>query len=109
MSDARERKKMLIFGEERRQLRGGAAIGGRPSQRLAVAAPDLEHILTRGGDTPSLFTVPEIRCETVWVTMRDGVRLTTDLYLPPIRPAPAIAVRTPYGRAVDKFVGVFLS
>ena len=33
------------------------------------------------------------------VTMRDGVRLATDLYLPPETPAPAIVVRTPYGRA----------
>ena len=33
------------------------------------------------------------------VTMRDGVRLATDLYLPPEKPAPAIVVRTPYGRA----------
>jgi uncharacterized protein len=41
--------------------------------------------------------------------MRDGVRLATDLYLPPACPAPAIAMRTPYGRANDKFVGAFLS
>ena len=31
--------------------------------------------------------------------MRDGIRLATDLYLPADGPAPAIAVRTPYGRA----------
>ncbi len=41
--------------------------------------------------------------------MRDGVRLATDLYLPPKLPAPAIALRTPYGRASDKYVGVFLA
>ena len=41
--------------------------------------------------------------------MRDGVRLRTDLYLPPVVPAPAIAVRTPYGRAASGFVGRFLS
>jgi uncharacterized protein len=35
----------------------------------------------------------------VLVPMRAGVRLATDLYLPPITPAPAIAVRTPYGGA----------
>src|SRR5581483_242147 len=33
--------------------------------------------------------------------MRDGVRLATDLYLPPSLPAPAIAMRTPYGRAAS--------
>jgi len=32
------------------------------------------------------------------VSMRDGVRLATDVYLPPALPAPAIGVRTPYGR-----------
>lgn len=79
------------------------------SQRLATAAPDLEHVLTRGDETRPLFTPQEIRCETVWVAMRDGVRLATDLYLPPTRPAPAVAVRTPYGRATDKFVGIFVS
>jgi predicted acyl esterase len=36
--------------------------------------------------------------ETVWVEMRDGVRLATDLYLPAQIPAPAVAMRTPYGR-----------
>ena len=30
--------------------------------------------------------------------MRDGIRLATDLYLPPTLPAPVIVVRTPYGR-----------
>lgn len=87
--------------------------GEFPSRRLAVAAPDLERVLTRGADAPisaPRFGVPEIRCETVWVTMRDGVRLATDLYLPPTRLAPAIAVRTPYGRAApDRLVGVFLA
>lgn len=77
--------------------------------RLADAVPELERILMGGGDTPPQFAVSEIRCETVMVTMRDGVRLATDLYLPPVRPAPAIAMRTPYGRATDKFVGAFLS
>ena len=82
---------------------------GRNTQRLAQAVQELERILTRGGDTSPAFAVSEIRCETVWVTMRDGVRLATDLYLPPTRPAPVIAMRTPYGRASDRFVGAFLS
>lgn len=89
---------------------GNAMIGQSQLQRLADAAPDLERILTRGGvDIPPLFAASEIRCETVWVTMRDGVRLATDLYLPPSQPAPAIAMRTPYGRATDQFAGTFLS
>lgn len=41
--------------------------------------------------------------------MRDGTRLATDVYLPPVSPAPAVAFRTPYGRAADSFAGVFLS
>ena len=37
--------------------------------------------------------------ETVLVPMRDGTRLATDVYRPPVGRAPAIALRTPYGRA----------
>ncbi len=70
----------------------------RGIQRLAEVAPELELILTQGSDAPTLFAASQIRREVVWVTMRDGVRLATDLYLPPSCPAPAIAMRTPYGR-----------
>lgn len=83
-----------------------ATLSGR---RLAECAPELERLLTRGIETTPLFGVSEIRCDTVSVAMRDGVRLATDVYLPPKRPAPAIAMRTPYGRASDKAVGVFLA
>jgi len=77
-------------------------------QCLADVSPELERALTSGVDPPPLFPVAQIRCETVWVTMRDGVRLATDLYLPPVRSAPVIAMRSPYGRANDRFVGAFL-
>jgi predicted acyl esterase len=77
---------------------------------LATAAPELNRILKRSViHTPPRFAVSAIRCETVWVTMRDGVRLATDLYLPPDVPAPAIAVRTPYGRGMDGYAGAFFS
>jgi predicted acyl esterase len=79
------------------------------SRRLEDAAPALEHILTHGVEVAQLFDVAEIRRETVRVAARDGVRLVTDLYVPPKIPAPAIAMRTPYGRASDKLVGVFLA
>jgi uncharacterized protein len=46
------------------------------------------------------YAPAEIRQETVVVAMRDGIRLATDLYLPPVEPAPAVAQRTPYGRAL---------
>src|SRR5713101_9710869 len=80
------------------------------SQRLADVAPELARVLKRSMiHTPPKFAVSEIRCETVTVAMRDGVRLATDLYLPPALRAPAIAVRTPYGRASDPTPGAFLS
>ena len=90
-------------------------MGKQSLQRLADLAPELGRILTRVAHSQppaagsTLFAVSEIRCEIVWVIMRDGVRLATDLYLPPTRPAPVIAIRTPYGRANDKLVGAILS
>src|SRR4029077_18986340 len=85
-------------------------MGQSEIRRLADAAPELERILTRPGYcTPPLFGISEIRCETVMVTMRDGVHLATDLYLRPTRSAPAIALPTPYDRASDRFVGNALS
>jgi hypothetical protein len=71
-------------------------------QRLASVSPELERLLTCGSvdaESDRRFTESEIRHETIWVSMRDGVRLATDVYLPPVLPAPAIAMRTPYGRA----------
>ncbi len=59
-----------------------------------------------GGETPPSFDAAQIERRTVWVAMRDGVRLATDLYLPPVRPAPTIAMRTPYGRASEKNVRI---
>lgn len=70
----------------------------RSLQRLVDAAPELERLLTRGDLPPPRFAASDIKRETVWVSMRDGVRLATDLHLPPVSPAPAIAVRTPYDR-----------
>jgi uncharacterized protein len=69
---------------------------------LAAAAPDLETLLMCPGGVPGRFALSDIRKVTVWVTMHDGVRLATDLYLPPSVPAPAVAARTPYGRANPK-------
>lgn len=78
-------------------------------QRLADIAPELEIILQPGTGAAALYSVAQIRRETVRVTMRDGVRLATDVYLPPTCPAPAIAIRTPYGRSRVKEAGAFLS
>jgi uncharacterized protein len=78
-------------------------------QRLADISSELERLLTRGDLPPPQFAVSDIKCETVMVTMRDGVRLAADLYLSPVRPAPVVAMLTPYGRAMDGLVGAFLS
>jgi uncharacterized protein len=81
-------------------------------RRLADVAPELERILTRGSvaaESPALFSEREIRRQTVWVTMRDGVKLATDLYLPPVLPAPAIVMRTPYGRGGEKAMATILA
>jgi hypothetical protein len=61
--------------------------------------PELDRVL-RDGDfmPPPQFRAASIECRTVQVPMRDGVKLSTDLYLPPKLPAPVVVVRTPYGR-----------
>lgn len=82
---------------------------GQELQRLSNLPPDLEDVLGRGGDTPHFFAAAEIARETLWIEMRDGVRLATDIYLPPELPAPSIAMRTPYGRASDKYARVFVA
>ena len=66
--------------------------------KLAAVASELERILAGSDDAPVAYEAREVSTETVWVTMRDGIRLATDLYRPPISPAPVIATRTPYGR-----------
>ena len=72
---------------------------GTMPRRLADAAPEFHAVLS-GERVPRAVHPPDsIIRDTVLVPMRDGVRLATDLYLPPVTPAPAIAARTPYGRA----------
>jgi len=80
----------------------------RQPSYLAQSAPDLERTLTVGSDPRTVFAASEIRRETVRIPMRDDVRLSTDFYFPPLAAAPAIAVRTPYGRAQPKFVEAFM-
>ncbi len=68
-------------------------------RRLIEVAPELDKILTQGVPPSPIFDASEISHKTVMVTMRDGIRLATDVYLPPVIPAPAVAMRTPYDRA----------
>jgi predicted acyl esterase len=53
----------------------------------------------RHSDLPTAHDASAIRRETVFVPMRDGVRLATDLHLPPVDAGPVIVLRTPYSRA----------
>lgn len=76
---------------------------------LSDTAPELARVLKRPGFvTPPRFEARGITVRTEMVAMRDGVRLATDVWLPPELPSPAFAVRTPYGRANDDDVGVFV-
>jgi uncharacterized protein len=80
------------------------------SGRLDEVAPEFAALLRQPGKLASAqFTVPDIKVETVMVPMRDGIRLATDVYLPPQTPAPAVVMRTPYARDSDSVAGAFLS
>lgn len=77
------------------------------SQRLSDVACDIQEALTRtknGSADPIAET--DARRSTVFVSMRDGIRLATDVYLPDRLPAPTVAMRTPYGRANPKMLNV---
>jgi predicted acyl esterase len=70
--------------------------------RLEDADPELARLLLRPEpvvETPARYAESDVTEQTVMVAMRDGIRLATDLYLPPELPAPVIVRRTPYGRA----------
>jgi predicted acyl esterase len=82
----------------------------QPDRHLSATAPELAEILARNEllGAPR-FAVSDVTCETVQVVMRDGIRLATDVYLPPLATAPAVVLRTPYGRDADGVVPTFLS
>src|SRR5688572_20028446 len=73
---------------------------------LADTAPELERALTQGTEPRPRFEPDELRRETVKVSMRDGTQLATDIYYPPHLPAPAIAMRTPYGKSTEKNIAI---
>ncbi len=75
-----------------------AATTAASTRRLADVDPELERLLKNGSLPPVKFSASEIKCETVRVAMRDGIKLATDVYLPPKVPAPVVAIRSPYGR-----------
>ena len=51
---------------------------------------------------PPPIAPPLTRRFNVRVPLRDGVTLAADLVLPAERPAPAVVMRTPYGRGGDR-------
>jgi predicted acyl esterase len=80
------------------------------SGRLDEVAPEFAELLRQPARMAAPdFQVPEITVTTVMVPMRDGIRLATDLYLPPNGPAPVVVMRTPYERDQDANVGAFMS
>jgi uncharacterized protein len=60
---------------------------------------ELLKFLNLGSLPKRKFSVPQISCRTEYVAMRDGVKLATDLYLPPEFPAPVVVSRSPYDRS----------
>jgi len=88
---------------------GPAHAGASQALRLADVDADLEQMLNLGTLPSPQFPAMSIRFETTMVAMRDGVRLATDLYLPPELPAPAVVIRTPYSRDRDSHVSAFMS
>jgi predicted acyl esterase len=71
---------------------------GGSAGALADVAPGLAAVLAGTHPATSVWEAGQISRETVFVVMRDGIRLATEVYRPPVALAPAIAVRTPYGR-----------
>ena len=50
----------------------------------------------------ALSAVPTVKRLNVWIPMRDGVRLSANVFLPADRArVPAIVERTPYGKGLD--------
>ena len=80
------------------------------SGRLDEVAPEFAGLLRQPDRMAEpTFTVPDITVATVMVPMRDGIRLATDVYVPPALPAPVVVMRTPYYRGADANVGAFMA
>src|SRR5881296_733859 len=83
---------------------GGSSRRGSPAEaafaRRLGMTPQLADILGPiRASLPDPLPASEIGCHTVWVSMRDGIRLATDiLRASHLHSGPTIAIRTPYGR-----------
>jgi len=70
--------------------------------KLGIVDVELERFLTHGGAADAIFAATAVALKTEYVPMRDGTRLATDLYFPPVAAAPIVVMRTPYGRNIDR-------
>jgi putative CocE/NonD family hydrolase len=79
-----------------------------PVQHAAFVREGFEDLLQAGAEDP-LLSKPqyEVTKKTVMVPMRDGVKLSTDLYFPEaeISKLPVILVRTPYKKEMNELTG----
>lgn len=66
--------------------------------RLRSAAPKLEALLNAEDDSEPLYEAGQVTISTELVPMRDGARLATEVYMPPVASGPVLLTRTPYGR-----------
>ncbi|HIE51077.1 MAG TPA: CocE/NonD family hydrolase [Armatimonadetes bacterium] len=106
--------RVVVFtggGHLENQIYPGVPFAGRLPRRADLLRPEVKPVdLTREGMAISFALAAFGRRETVMVPMRDGVRLATDIYLPPGKgPFPVLLTRTPYGKGSGQpHVGVAL-
>lgn len=81
-----------------------------PAEQVAGVREGFEELLTAKEVDP-LLSKPDydIRKETVMIPMRDGIRLSTDLYYPVSeqKTFPVILIRTPYKKEMNELDGKF--
>jgi len=81
-----------------------------PAEQVAAVREGFEELLTAKEDDP-LLSKPEygVRKETVMIPMRDGVRLSTDLYFPvgKTKAYPVVCIRTPYKKEMNELDGKY--
>jgi uncharacterized protein len=66
--------------------------------QLQSASPQLEALLNADQDSAPRYPAAQVTVSTQPVPMRDGARLATDVYMPPVASGPVLLTRTPYGR-----------
>jgi putative CocE/NonD family hydrolase len=66
--------------------------------RLGQVSPTLEAVLNAAEESEPRYAAGEVSVATDFVVMRDGIKLATDIYRPPVPTAPVLLIRTPYDR-----------